>query len=134
MPPETSRPPAAPAGTFLRENPHTLRMTAPTRRSRRTRGFWALLLVGVALNIGIFALGLSLFLSSGRTVAPSPEQRVRVPFAANATLWQPLRGWVVQEDGRNKPFDTFCRETVRTITGSERFEGNDPVAVVVSWL
>jgi ABC-type transport system involved in cytochrome c biogenesis permease subunit len=47
---------------------------------------------------------------------------------------EPLRRWPVQEDGRVKPFETFCREAVRTITGRERFEGNDPVAVVGSWL
>src|SRR5439155_24118858 len=45
-----------------------------------------------------------------------------------------FRRWVVQEDGRNKPFDSLCIDTVRSVTFRERFEKNDPVAVVVSWM
>src|SRR5947209_7648204 len=103
---QTSRSFPAPVGPFLNENPHTLRMTAPPRRSRRTRGFWALFFAGLALNIAIVAVGASLFLAAGRTVEPSSAQRINVPFADKADVWKPLHSWVVQEDGRNKPFDT----------------------------
>jgi ABC-type transport system involved in cytochrome c biogenesis permease subunit len=85
--------------------------------------------------------------SSPPTLEPPADRRIAVPFDHNSALWEPFRHWVVQEDGRNKPFDTFCRESVRALTGRERFEtvrspttgrvvaaGHDPVAVVVSWL
>ena len=66
------------------------------------------------------------------TGAPEPVDRhvpaslagrkIAVPYADDIALLNSFRGWVVQEDGRNKPFDTFCREAVRSIAGRERFE------------
>jgi ABC-type transport system involved in cytochrome c biogenesis permease subunit len=102
--------------------------------------------VALLINVGIAALVVSL--AGGRATEDSPAQsRIIIPFEDDANLWEPFRRWVVQEDGRNKPFDTFCRETVRAITGREHFEeersrvtgrllvpGHDPVPVVISWL
>jgi hypothetical protein len=45
-----------------------------------------------------------------------------------------MRHWVIRGEGRTQLFETYCREAVRAITGEERFEGNDPIAVVVSWM
>jgi ABC-type transport system involved in cytochrome c biogenesis permease subunit len=124
----------APSGTpFLGENPDTLRMTA-ARRQRSSVLYWVLFGNGLALGAAVIALGVYLFVFAPRSIAPPADRKIQVPFADKPELWQPFYSWVVQEDGRNKPFDTFCREAVRTITGYERFEGNDPVAVVVSWL
>src|SRR4051812_3569191 len=95
--------------------------------------FRALLALGCLLNVGVAALGVYLVDFAGASVAPPPGRRITVPYAGNQPLWAPLHRWVVQEDGRNKPFETFCAESVRTVTGRERFEGNDPVAVVSSW-
>jgi ABC-type transport system involved in cytochrome c biogenesis permease subunit len=106
---------------------------------------WFLAALALVLSVGIVALAGSLL--RGRPAdAPAPRH-IAVPFEEQAELWEPFRRWVVQEDGRNKPFDTFCREAVRAVTGRERFEevrsrvtgrrlapGHDPVAVVVSWL
>lgn len=39
----------------------------------------------------------------------------------------------VQEGGRRKPIDTMARETVFEITGRTRFQGLDPVYVLLSW-
>jgi ABC-type transport system involved in cytochrome c biogenesis permease subunit len=89
----------------------------------------AVVLDGAAVGLGVYLFGFA-----GSSVAPPPERHIAVPYAGNPALWQPLHRWVVQEDGRSKPFETFCRESVRTISGRERFEGNDPVAVVASWL
>jgi ABC-type transport system involved in cytochrome c biogenesis permease subunit len=115
-------------------------------RARSRRLFWLLAGVGLVLNAGILYLAGSLLLAP-RGLAPAPQGRIAVPYDTEETLWEPYRRWVVQEDGRNKPFDTFCRESVRAITGRERFEavrspvtgheldpGRDPVAVVASWL
>jgi ABC-type transport system involved in cytochrome c biogenesis permease subunit len=104
----------------------------PPRPVPSRRLFWFLLLLSLGLTAGATVLGIYL-LSSGRSVAPPAGRKIAVPFAS-AGVWEQYHGWVVQEDGRNKPFDTFCRETVRTITGREQFEGNDSTAVVVSWL
>ena len=55
--------------------------------------------------------------------APKPGMQVEI-----------LREIVVQESGRKKPFDTFARETVRTVTGREKFQGFDPSELILSWL
>jgi ABC-type transport system involved in cytochrome c biogenesis permease subunit len=86
----------------------------------------------------VVATGLVIFLavrlaSNGRSVPPDPAKKIALPYAGSP-VWQSLHSWVVQEDGRKKPFETFARETVRTVTGREKFEGNDPVAVVFSWI
>ncbi|HEV3260251.1 MAG TPA: hypothetical protein VG013_25570, partial [Gemmataceae bacterium] len=38
------------------------------------------------------------------------------------------------QEGRTKPFESFATEKVREITGRAKFEGTDPVAVVLSWI
>jgi len=108
--------------------------------------FWCLAVFGLLVNALIAFLAMALA-SGPRSVELPPDRRIAVPFDKDTSLWEPFRRWVVQEDGRNKPFDTFCRESVRALTGRERFEtvrspttgrvvvtGHDPVAVVVSWL
>jgi ABC-type transport system involved in cytochrome c biogenesis permease subunit len=107
------------------------RQPAPPSRFaylRRPLLAFGLLLSAVVLGMGAYLLGFAAP-SAART-----ERSIAVPYAGNGALWEPLRRWPVQEDGRVKPFETFCREAVRSITGRERFEGNDPVAVVASWL
>jgi ABC-type transport system involved in cytochrome c biogenesis permease subunit len=101
--------------------------------------------LAVILDAGVLYHAGTLLL--GPETAPVTPRRMRLPYDTDEELWEPFRRWVVQQDGRNKPFDTFCRESVRTITGRERFEtvrsattgrvtvqGHDPVAVVVSWM
>lgn len=55
---------------------------------------------------------------------------------------EPRSGWdlsklgsiPVQAGGRLKPFDSFARDTVLQITGRPKFQGWDPVDLLVSWL
>src|SRR5262249_59121068 len=58
--------------------------------------------------------------------------------AENASLppydYAPWRSAVVHHDGRKKPFESFAVEDIRQITGGAKFEGKDPVAVVLSWM
>ena len=97
-------------------------------------GYRALWVLSVILNVAVLGLGVYLLGFSTPNVAPPASRRIAVPYAESASVWEPLHRWVIQEDGRLKPFETFCLESVRTITGRERFENNDPVAVVASWL
>jgi ABC-type transport system involved in cytochrome c biogenesis permease subunit len=98
---------------------------------KRRRPRWLIPLL--ALDVAVLALGAYLLFASA-AVAPPAERRIVVPFADNEAVLASFRAWVVQDDGRLKPFDTFARESVRTVTGRERFEGNDPVAVTLAWL
>lgn len=40
----------------------------------------------------------------------------------------------ILDQGRVKPFDTFARESVETITGSYSYEGRDPIETILIWL
>jgi hypothetical protein len=44
-----------------------------------------------------------------------------------------LRALPVLDNGRIKPIDTVARETARTVTGKEKFEGTDALALAVDW-
>jgi len=48
--------------------------------------------------------------------------------------FSPLKSVVIQDGGRKKPLQTFALETVRTVTGREKFEGLDPLETLFSWL
>ena len=40
----------------------------------------------------------------------------------------------IQDGGRIKPFDTYAREQVQLLTGSEKYNGNNPTELVLAWL
>lgn len=46
----------------------------------------------------------------------------------------PLGLVAIQQGGRLKPLDTFARETVRHLTGKEKFQGQEPLWTILSWL
>src|SRR5262249_55789590 len=66
---------------------------------------------------------------TARADRPAQENRITLPDL-DVTAWHQLP---VQEGGRIKPFESACEETVREITGRARFEGHDPVAMVLMW-
>lgn len=78
--------------------------------------------LAIFLLLGIFSIGISANLKAAMP-APKPGMEVEV-----------LREVAIQEGGRKKPFDTFARETVRSVTGREKFNGFDPVELILSWL
>ena len=43
-----------------------------------------------------------------------------------------VRRIAIQHNGREKPFDSFARETLRSVTGSSRIGSDDPVATVIA--
>lgn len=95
--------------------------------------FWSLLAVAILLN-GAILFGIYLIRKAPKTVDVDPTRKIHIPYADNKALWQELARLPIQENGRIKPLQTACIEIVRSITGREKFEGNDPVAVVLSWM
>ena len=53
------------------------------------------------------------------------------PAPPPAAALEQVRRIAIQHNGRNKPFDSFARETLDRITGSPRVGNEDPVATVL---
>jgi ABC-type transport system involved in cytochrome c biogenesis permease subunit len=90
------------------------------------------------LMVGTIVVGLAVVGLTAKVIEPllhaSPEQqdtkrKVQVP-PYDYKAWH---GLPVLYEGRIKPFATACEEVVRNVTGRARFEGQDPVAVVLQW-
>jgi hypothetical protein len=96
--------------------------------------FWSLLAVAFLLDGLLAFLGVQLLGLAGHGATPLAERRMYVPYAANADLWEPMRRWAIRVDGKPQLFESVAREVVRRVTGEERFEDNDPLAVSVSWM
>src|SRR5262249_46455509 len=107
---------------------------------------WCLGGLGLLLNLASVYLACDL-LPIRETAAPVPPAQLAVPYEEDPRIWEPYRRWVIQEDGRCKPCDPFCRDWARAIPGGGRrgrvrsplrghllAKGHDPVAVVVSWM
>lgn len=91
--------------------------------------------LGVAAAVNgllVLVLGVWVFepVLRARSYRPVPQPAMEMP-SYDVSAWH---AFPVQEGGRVKPFETACREAVRTVTGGTRFESNDPVAVVLMWV
>lgn len=87
-----------------------------------------LLTFALGLGVGIGLLTVRLLGPFGGVSLRATPRQPLVP-AYDYELW---RGMPV-EDGRIKPFETQCMELVRQLTGRTRYEGTDPVALVLAW-
>lgn len=58
---------------------------------------------------------------------------VALPALAEELDFRPLSLLPIQEGGRIKPFDTFARESVHFVTGSEKFENKNAIDTVLDW-
>jgi len=56
---------------------------------------------------------------------------IKTGWAHKGEAWRSLP---IQHNGRVKPFDTFCREILRTVYGKETFQDRLAVDVILSWL
>src|SRR5665213_3888759 len=56
------------------------------------------------------------------------------PVCAQPMDFKTLSLVPIQEGGRIKPLDTFARESVRFITGHEKFEDKSSMDVLMDWL
>ena len=92
------------------------------------------LLVGsIALGLGIVVMTILLFLPAVRTALAERQVEERKPVlpAVDYAAW---RGFVVQEGGRKKPFETFAIESLRQVTGRSTFQGEPATKIVLSWM
>jgi hypothetical protein len=131
MRPKTSVRPPVIAGVRGRKLSDLLRAWRGQPRQRSPKLFWGLVALAFLFDSALVLLGVHLL---GAAEPSSEGRRMHVPYADNAALWEPLRRWVIRIDGRPRLFESFCREAVRSITGMERFEDNDPLAIVFSWM
>ncbi len=69
-----------------------------------------------------------LFGALARFMSVFADQPVALPREALETI----RRMAIQHNGRNKPFDSFARETLRLITGSARVGNEDPVETILT--
>jgi len=53
---------------------------------------------------------------------------------AETDPFQALRALPIQDSGRIKPYDTFCREVLAIVHGKETYESRPAVEVVTTWL
>lgn len=67
------------------------------------------------------------------TLAGAAPQSPALSEQSKGLEFDSVRYWAIQQGGRVKPFDTFARELVRSVTGKEAFEGADPVFTVLYW-
>ncbi len=134
MRPNTSVRQPLSAGVQQRKLSDLLRTWRRQPRQNSTALFWSLIVVTFAVDAGLLFVGAYLLGVVDPVTPPPSERRMYVPHARNTALWEPLRHAVIRVEGRPRIFESFCREAVRAITGHERFEDNDPVSVVVSWM
>ncbi len=70
---------------------------------------------------------LAILLLSSRVFA----DMTNLPTSVDIT---PLKGLIVQHDGRYMPLDTLARDTIWRVTGSETFQGAEPVSLLLAWV
>ena len=83
--------------------------------------------------VGVALLGVTGSLFVPLFSAASSDQPALAHATTPAFDYGPWQSLAVQ-DGRTKPFQSACIEAVRQITGRSRFEGLDPVAIVLAWM
>jgi len=79
-----------------------------------------------SIKIGIFLI-LTCLVPSLLRAQSYPQPKPGFDFSG-------FQEMAILENGRRKPMDTFARETVRSITGKERFAGFNPNELLLSWL
>lgn len=122
------------AGARRQHLSELLRQWRQQPRKRAPLLFWTLLSLALLSDGGLFFFAFRSPKTQESSLPLPAQRRIPVPYARDAALWEPLRHAAVRVDGRTRLFESFCREAVRRITGEERFEGRDPLAVVVSWM
>jgi hypothetical protein len=94
----------------------------------------ALIVLTLLLYLAAGAVGVLLFVRPHQTPVTAAAEGPWPLFAQNAPLWDRWHRLIIQENGRLKPFASFCRESVQAITGEDGFEGANATATVVSWM
>jgi ABC-type transport system involved in cytochrome c biogenesis permease subunit len=92
---------------------------------------WSLVAASVVVGVSIVALTFVVFLPlvRGSRAPESSDKQVELP-AYDTSLWH---DFAVLDHGRTKPFESACKEIVRSIVGKESFGGRDAVDLVLTW-
>ncbi len=109
-----------------------------------------LLLVGIGLSLGLaLDAAVSPALAAGEVTAAASAASAAATSTAvtDIAVHSPTqapgpKGWSffearlipIQNGGRVKPLDSFARESVLFVTGKRRFNGFDPLEMVISWI
>jgi hypothetical protein len=88
------------------------------------------MLVGRAGQVKTMAVWILMFATVGPSLFCQKQEPVQLSPATASLLAQ----LPVQHDGRVMPFDTFAREMVKTITGSVKWQGQDPTLTLMRWI
>ena len=91
-----------------------------------------LLIAAGVVGVGVLVLTYLVFepIVMARTVQQPEEHKATLP-PYDARQFHDLP---VQHRGRQKPFQSAAIESVREICGASKFEGKDPVALVLAWI
>jgi len=89
--------------------------------------FW--MIISAARSKTAMASTLMILLFTPALTSQTTVQTLMPPTSAARLAHLP-----VQHDGRAMPFDTYAREMVKTITGSAKWQGEDPVLTVAHWI
>ncbi len=84
--------------------------------------------VGIILQLGLAALAATTVPAQAQPPTTSPRTVVTLSDSATAQV----RRLAIQHNGRTKPFDSFARQTLKSITGSPSIKGQDSVVTVLS--
>ncbi len=60
----------------------------------------------------------------------SPVQESKLPTSLDLSV---IRSLTVQHDGRWSPLDTVARDLVESVTGTQFYQGHDPVLLLLAW-
>jgi ABC-type transport system involved in cytochrome c biogenesis permease subunit len=108
-------------------------MPKPIRNRLKDNGRSVLLALAVANGLGLLALTYFAFepyFHSAKAAEQPAEEKLQLP-AYDYAVWHSLP---VQNNGRIQPMESACIDLVRQVTGRAKFEKQDPVAVVLSWM
>ena|GEM_PF-747342 len=89
----------------------------------------------IAASVLLIALiGSGIFCMGQEPAKPTEPPRQHEPLDISPATARLLGHLPIQYDGRAMPFDTFAREMVKKITGSAKWQGEEPIYTVMQWI
>ncbi len=76
---------------------------------------------------------MSQILVTWMVVVASAASPATTPELPSSLSYSTIRAIPMQHDGRWPPLDTIARDLINEVTGTEFFQGKDPVAILLGW-